>query len=130
MKVMLPVIDNKKGKNIIADGFHNVSFVCIYDSSLKTLEWMQAKEISRTPGGLNLALIQKGVYSIISKNVTPMVLTMFNRNGINVYMAESFNVSENLELFQANKLKSFNKEQQQIAACRSNSCSSCGVTCN
>ena len=61
-KIMLPVKDDKRGKNNIADSFHNFDFVCIYDSNLETLEWMRAKDISETAGGLNLSLIQKNVF--------------------------------------------------------------------
>ena len=131
MKVMLPVKDNQMRKNEIADGFHNIEFVCIYDSNLKTTEWFSAKEISETEGGLNSGLIQRGIYCIISKNVTPMVLTMFKRNGIDIYKAQGFDVLKNIEMFQEKQLTFFTTEElRQNTSCSSGLCSSCSSTCN
>ncbi len=131
MKVMLPVKNEKAGKDELAEGFHNIDYLCIYDSLLKTTEWISAKDISEIPGGLNTALIQKEIYTIISKNITPMVLAMFNRNGIIVYKAQSLNVSKNLELFQSNQLEPFTAlvSRLNFASC-SSSCSSCNSSCN
>ncbi|MCG6185766.1 MULTISPECIES: NifB/NifX family molybdenum-iron cluster-binding protein [Maribellus] len=133
MKVLLPVKDDTTRRNEVAEGFHNLGHVCIHDTDLKTTEWISAKEISETPGGLNSGLLEKNIFSIISMNITPMVLSMFNRNGINVFKARSFDVEKNIRLFQASELKSFTTEESRLissSSCNSNSCSSCGSTCN
>ena len=132
MKVMIPVKDDLQNKFEMADGFHNIEFVCIYDSNLNKSEWLSAKDISETVGGLNTALLEKEVDSIISTKITPMVLTMFRRNGIHVFKAQSNDVSKNIGLFQNNELSIFTvEESRQIQNCDSGSCSSCGSTsCN
>ena len=131
MKVLLPVKNNSTGKNKIAEGFHNIDYLCIWDSDSETKEWISAKEISETPGGLNSGLVKNEIYSIISMNVTPMVLQMFNRNGINVLKAQSFDVAQNIRLFRLNQLKKFtDQESRLVISCDSSSCSSCNSTCN
>jgi len=130
MKVMLPVIDDTSRKNVVADGFHNIEYVCIFDSNTKQYEWLGAKDISETPGGLNSGLTDQGIFSIISLNISPMVLSMFNRNGIQVWKAKGKDLEENLRLFQLSELKIFTAEECRITqACNTSSCSSCSSTC-
>lgn len=132
MKVMIPVKDDLQNKFEMADGFHNVEFVCIYDSNLNNSKWMRAKEISETMGGLNTALLEREVDSIISTKITPLVLTMFRRIGINVFKAQSNDLTKNIGLFQNKELSTFTfEESRQIQSCYSRSCSGCGSTsCN
>lgn len=131
MKVMIPVKDDLQNKFEMADGFHNIEFVCIYDSDLNSGEWMSAKVIFETEGGLSTALLEKEVQSIICTKMTPMVLTMFKRNDIHVFKAQCKNVTENIGLFQNKELDIFtDEESRQIQNCESESCSSCGSTCN
>ena len=131
MKIMLPVRNGLSGKHELAKDFHNIEFVCIYDNHSEAREWITAREISEFSGGLNTGLIEKEVYSIISINITPMVLSMFKRTGIKVFKAQGYDVSKNIHLFQNNELKLFTMEESQLnQACNSNSCSSCGSTCN
>lgn len=130
MKVMLPVVDDKLSKNVVADGFHNIEYVCVFDSANQKCDWLGANKISETPGGLNSGLSEQGIFSIISLNISPMVLSMFNRNGIKVWKARGNDLDENLRLFQLSQLKVFTAEECRIAqACDSRSCSSCGSTC-
>jgi len=130
MKVMLPVTDDQQGKNVVADGFHNINYVCVFDSTAGKYDWLNANQISQTPGGLNSGLTEHGIFSIICLNISPMVLTMFKRNGINVWKAKGRDLNENLRLFQLSKLKAFSAEECRIAqACNSSSCSSCGSGC-
>lgn len=132
MKVMLPVKNNKIGKNEIAESFHNIDFVCIYDNNLKTTTWLHVNNISETVGRLTFEMYQQGIKSIITRNISPMGLSMFKRNGINVYKAQSFDVLTNTKLFQANQLKIFTTEESReiFSSCSSSSCSSCSSTCN
>jgi len=130
MKVMLPVIDDQLSKNVVADGFHNIEYVCVFDSANQKCDWLGANEISETPGRLNSGLSERGIFSIISVNISPMMLSMFNRNGIKVWKASGNDLDENLRLFQLSQLKVFTAEECRIAqACDSRSCFSCGSTC-
>ncbi|WP_167615226.1 NifB/NifX family molybdenum-iron cluster-binding protein [Maribellus sediminis] len=131
MKVMLPVKEAGSSKKELAEGFHNIQYVCIYDSSMKACEWLEAKNLSSTPGGLNGALIQRGVNTIISLNVTPMVLNMFRRNSIEVLKARSTNIDENIRLFNKNELELYTaNESRTYQACNKSSCSSCSSSCS
>lgn len=132
MKVMLPVENNKTGKTKISEGFHNLDYLCISDSDLATTEWVSAREIAETPGGLNSGLIKKGIYSIITFNITPMVLAMFKRNGITVFKAQGFDVDKNIRLFRLRQLDAFTIEEARliVSSCGSSSCTGCGSSCN
>lgn len=130
MKVMLPVVDNQLRKNIVAEDFRNSEYICVFDSANQKYDWLRANEIGETAEGLNSGLTEQGIFSIISLNISPMGLTMFNRNGIKVWKANGNDLGENLRLFQLRQLKVFTAEECRIAqACNSRSCSSCGSTC-
>lgn len=130
MKVMLPVVDDQQSKNVVAEGFHNINYVCVFDSEAEKYDWLTANQISETPGGLNSGLTEHGIFSVICLNIPPMVLIMFKRNGINVWKANGRDLDENLRLFQLSKLKAFSAEECRITqACSSNSCSSCSSNC-
>ena len=127
---MVPVMDDKARKTEVAEGFHNLSYVCIFDSVTKKSEWLQSKDLSDTPGGLNDALLDRGIFSIISLNMTPMVLSLFNRNGIKVLKARGNDLDENIRLFQLSNLQVFTAEESRIQqSCNTQSCSSCSSTC-
>jgi predicted Fe-Mo cluster-binding NifX family protein len=131
MKVMLPVKDGSTLKNEMAESFHNIQFICVYDNNSKTLEWFHSDEISKTQGGLNAGLIKNGIFSIISPSITPMVLNMFNRNGIRVFKAQTINVSTNISLFCNNQLNAFTAvDSKKTSACYSSLCSGCSSNCN
>lgn len=130
MKVMVPVVDDKTRKAEVAEGFHNLAYVCIFDSATQRSEWLKSQELSETPGGLNNALVDRGVFSIISLNISPMVLTLFNRNGIRVLKASGKDLDENIRMFQLSQLKIFTAEESRVQqSCSTKSCSSCGSTC-
>jgi len=127
---MVPVVDDKTRKAEVAEGFHNLAYVCIFDSTTQNSEWLKSQELSQTPGGLNDALLNRGVFSIISLNMTPMVLSLFNRNGIRVLKACGNDLDENIKMFQLSQLKIFSAEESRIQqSCNTQSCSSCSSTC-
>lgn len=129
MKVMLPVKEADPSRKELAEGFHNIQYVCIYDSSMKVCEWLEAKSLSTTPGGLNGELLQRGVNTIISLNVTPMVLNMFKRSSIEVLKAQSNDIDENIRLFNKSQLELYTaNESRSYQACNKSSCSSCSST--
>ena len=130
MKVMLPVKQESAEQRQMAEGFHNIELVCIYDNDSKMCEWLEAKSLSKSPGGLNSELLQRGVSTIISFNVTPMVLNLFKRNSIEVLRASSIDIHENIRLFEQCRLQSYStQESRSFQACSSNSCSSCSSSC-
>lgn len=127
---MVPVIDDTTRRTEVAEGFHNLAYVCIFDSTTQKSEWLQSQDLSETPGGLNDALLNRGVFSIISLNMTPMVLSLFNRNGIKVLKACGNDLDENIRLFQLSQLKIFTAEESRVQqSCNTQSCSSCSSTC-
>jgi predicted Fe-Mo cluster-binding NifX family protein len=114
----------------VAKGFHNIEYVCVFDSSTEVYKWFETNEIIETPGGLNSVLTENGIFSIISLNISPMVLTMFKRNGIEVWKAKGTDLRENLRLFELSELKIFTADECRFAqSCNSSSCLSYGSTC-
>lgn len=127
---MLPVVDKQQNKYVMADGFHNAKYVCIFNSENETYNWLEADEISNKPGGFTSGLTDRGISSVICQNISPMLLTMFRRSDIKVWKANNDNLAKNLRLFQLHKLNTFSAEECRIAqTCDSHSCSSCGSSC-
>jgi predicted Fe-Mo cluster-binding NifX family protein len=130
MKVILPVIDNDGARNMMAKGFHNARFACIYDCDTHDCEWVTAREISEKPGNLTLGLKRREIYTVISPQMPIMALGLFVESGLTVYKAIGSSVEENIRLFIENKLKTFPVRDALVSDC-SGSCSSCrSVSCN
>jgi predicted Fe-Mo cluster-binding NifX family protein len=131
MKIIIPVTDNKKDKYLIAQGFHNTSYVCIYNTSDNTYQWMETKEISEKEGNLSLALKRKGIFTIISSNMQLMALGLFIESGLKVYKAKGSSVTENIALFNSNQLEPFVSRFAGNPGNCGGSCSSCNTSrCN
>ena len=107
MKVIIPVVDNKEAKHIIAKGFHNTNYVCIYDSLMDTYEWKEKKEISIKEGNLCIQLKLKGIYNIITSDIELMTLALFTEVGLKVSKAIGLSVEENIKMFFNNGLNVF-----------------------
>ncbi len=128
MKVMLPVAEKKRGREKLARGFHNASYVCIYDLEGKSFEWKKAAEVSPRPGDFTSELKRLGVDTIISSYLPPMVLQIFTRNGLQVFKARGTNVTENIDFFTQNQLESFTSQTaRELWGCESG-CHSCSST--
>jgi len=127
MKVILPVIE----KEIVAEGFRNALFMCIYDSRDNSFEWLSTARLNVGDRDLGEEIKLMGVNSVISSNMTPIALQIFARNGIEVFKAKSDIVSENIAFLQNNQLELFTSQiAREIQACN-NSCSSCSSkSCN
>lgn len=130
MKVMIPVVDNLSAKNNLAAGFHNAEYACIYDSESEAYEWIATDDISTKPGNLSIELKRKGIYNIISKQMSLMALGLFAESGLNVFKAESEDVSENIQKFVQNKLQPLTVQSAMGSSCSSSSCGSCSSSCN
>ncbi|PWE00573.1 NifB/NifX family molybdenum-iron cluster-binding protein [Marinilabilia rubra] len=130
MKVILPVIDDQGARNMMANGFHNARFACIYDCDTHDCEWLPSEKISEKPGNLTLGLKQKGIYTVISPQMPLMALGLFIESGLVVYQSKSNNVEENIKLFIDNELKPFPVQEALVSEC-GGGCSSCSSTsCN
>ena len=130
MKIIIPVTDNDSLKDTIAQGFHNAGYVCIYDCTNNTYEWMATKDISEQAGNLSLELKRKGIFSVISNYMSLMALGLFTESGLKVYKAESESVQENIKLFLENKLPLLTTQSILGMSACIGSCNSCGSTCN
>ncbi|QIA09382.1 NifB/NifX family molybdenum-iron cluster-binding protein [Draconibacterium halophilum] len=131
MKVMLPIADKKKGNETVARGFHNASYVCIYDSQSKSMDRMPVKAVFSNPGELGKELQQIGVSTVISGYLPPMALRLFARSGLEVFRARGTNVTENINFFIQNQLESFTTQKARETWGCNSSCGSCSsTTCN
>ncbi|WP_346856825.1 NifB/NifX family molybdenum-iron cluster-binding protein [uncultured Draconibacterium sp.] len=128
MKVMLPIAEKKRGKETVARGFHNASYVCIYDSQSKSFDWMPVKEVSPNPGDFTKELQRMGINTVISGYLPPMALQIFARSGLEVFRARGTNVKENISYFIHNQLESFTTQAARETWGCNSSCGSCSST--
>jgi len=131
MKVIIPVLDNTEGKFNMAKGIHNAAFLCIYDSEIRTYEWLATNEITEKPGNLSLALKRKGIFTIICNQLPVIALGLFIESGLQVYQAQGNQLEENIRLFENKQLQPFTAVSAlAIQACSSGACGSCKSSCN
>jgi predicted Fe-Mo cluster-binding NifX family protein len=133
MNIIIPVTDNQSGKDIIAESFHNADYVCIYDSTDQTYEWVATKDISIKAGNLSLELKRKGIYTVITSQMMPMALALFIESGFKVYKAQGNSVKENVKLYHDSLLAQFTfhselDDTEPESGCNS-SCGSCHSSC-
>ncbi len=130
MKVIMPVIDNEKEKNFIANGFLNSEYVCVYNNESQTYEWLPIEDISQQAGNMTIELKQKGIKAVISSDITFMALGLFVESGLKVYKARGKSVQENIKFLQDEQLDLFTPLGAMNSSSCSGSCSSCGTSCN
>ena len=130
MKIIIPIIDNNRSKDNIAQGFHNAGYVCIYDCSSNTYEWLTINELAPNAGNLSLELKRRGIFTVISGYMSLMALGLFTESGLKVYKAESDSVQENIKLFLENKLPPLTTQSILGMSACIGSCNSCGSSCN
>ena len=129
MNIILPVIDNKSGKDEIAEGFHNAEHACIYNNTNNSFEWLAVKDITNEPGNLTLELKRKDIYTVISNHIMPMALALFIESGLKVYKARGKSVKENIKLFNENQLESFSFHVESDVSYCHTSCGPCSSSC-
>lgn len=128
---MLPIEDNKKGKEKVARGFHNARSICIYDSKTQIFERMSARSLSENPGDFGRQIKQMGIRTVISAYMPPMALRIFAQSGLEAYKARGNSVQENICFFINNQLESFTTQSARETWGCQTSCSSCSSTsCN
>jgi len=81
MNIIIPVTDNKDAKDIIAQGFHNTYYACVYNSTDNIYEWMDTNEFIQMEGNISLALKRRGILTIITSHIHLMALGLFNESG-------------------------------------------------
>jgi len=125
MKIIMPVADLESAKDKIAQSFHNADFACLYNTVDRSFEWLPAKEISKSVGNLSIELKRKGIFIVISGQMSLMALGLFTESGITVLKAQGSSIVENIQLFHEEKLKPLSP---QLAASCNASCASCSST--
>lgn len=131
MKVMIPVMNDSDEKYQIAKGFINANHACIYDTELKTYEWITTDELSKNVGNLSFELKRKGIYTVISTHMPILALGLFVESGLGVFKAHGNKVEENIKLFEDKQLETFTSAMSMThngcspVACGSCSSSSC-----
>jgi predicted Fe-Mo cluster-binding NifX family protein len=130
MKVIIPVIDNQSGRNNIASGFHNAEYVCIYDCTNTTCEWVRTKDISNHSGIFGQELLSQNITTVISQSMPLMALGVFTDCGLKVLKSSGTNLQYNIELFQKNQLEAITAQTTLVMSACSGSCKSCKTTCN
>jgi predicted Fe-Mo cluster-binding NifX family protein len=133
MKVILPISERKEGAEIIAQGFHNAEFMCIYDSDAKTFEWKDAAEMISQSVDISKDFEEMGIDAVICGYLPPMVWQIFSRSRLLIFQPSGDSFSDNIKLFDNNKLELFSPEEAYDAwgSCSGSSCSSCNSkTCS
>ncbi|MFQ3578854.1 MAG: hypothetical protein SNJ71_01775 [Bacteroidales bacterium] len=128
MKVIIPVNNDKEGKNSIAGNFHNTEFVCIYDKIEQCFNWVESNTISAKPGNLSIEMKRKNIYTIICNHLSLMALGLFSESGIEVLKAQGSDLQQNIELYLNNKLQPLTRENVLFDSKCSSGCGSCKST--
>jgi predicted Fe-Mo cluster-binding NifX family protein len=135
MNIIIPVIDNNDDKYIMAKGFHNTDYVCIYNTLNSSYKWVKTKEISECEDNLSVSLKRNGIYTIITSHIPYLALRLFKDSGLVVYKSKSKSVEKNIEFFLNDELQHFTPQihfgssSSACGSCSSNS-ASCGSDCN
>ncbi|MFB6317239.1 NifB/NifX family molybdenum-iron cluster-binding protein [Saccharicrinis sp. FJH54] len=129
MKVIIPVVDADRSRNVLAASFHNAAFAAIYDTESKMMVWIETRSISEDVGNISLGLKRMGIAAVISQQMPPMALGLFVESGISVFKAESDDLQENILCFIDENLELFSSQMafENSASC-SSSCGSCSST--
>lgn len=133
MNIIIPVINDNDEKYIMAKGFHNTDYVCIYNTLNGSYDWVKTKEISESEDNLSVSLKRKGIYTIITGQIPYLALRLFKESGLVVYKSKSKSVEKNIEFFLNDELQHFSHQTHfgsTASACGSCSSSSCGPNCN
>lgn len=129
MKVIIPVVDMERSRNVLAKSFHYSAFASVYDTDSKMMEWIETSSISENVGNISLGLRKMGISAVISQQMPPMALGLFVESGINVFRAESDDLQENILCYIDEDLDLFSSQMafETTPSC-SSSCGSCSST--
>ncbi len=128
MKILFPVVDNDKNKEVLASGFFETKNVCVFDSDTLQCQHLNIDELGSSMRNLPMALKELNINSIISTKIRPLALQILMRCGLDIYKAKGTDVEENLGLFQGGFLTKYSIESsRELLACNG-TCSSCSST--
>ena len=129
MKVIIPVVDTERFRNVLTKSFHNSAFATIYNTETRMMAWIETSTISRDVENIGLGLKKMGVDAVISQEMPPMALGLFVESGIHVYRAYGDDLQENILCFIDEDLELFSSQMafETTPSC-SSSCSSCRST--
>ena len=131
MKIAIPVIDNSEHKYDIANGFNSTGSLCLYNKESDQYSWIRIADLAGNMGELLPALISKDIDNIITRHIHPMALQVLVHKGLNVYLSEGSNLTENINLFNQSKLQMCDaiSSYADIQIC-GGECSVCSTECN
>jgi Uncharacterized conserved protein len=131
MKIAIPVIDNNEHKYDIANGFNSTGSLCLYNEASGNFFWMRTSDLACNMGELLPALISQEVDSIITKHIHPMALQVLVNKGFRVYQSEGVDLMDNINLFNGDKLQTYDfvSSFADIQIC-GGECSVCSTECD
>lgn len=126
MKVIIPVVDTERSRNVLANSFHNSAYASIYNTETRMMNWIETSSVSEDPGNFSLGLKKLGISAVISPQMAPMALGLFVETGIKVYKADGDDLQENILYFLDEALEMFSSQMafETTPSCGS-SCGSC-----
>ena len=130
MKVIIPVLNDGDSKFILAEGFHNADYACIYDRENNSYTWEATSNISEKSGNLSVELKRRGIFAVISSYMPPLALELFRELGLQVYKSSGLNLRENIDNFLNEQLKELTPLMAFSSSSCHGSCNSCGSSCN
>lgn len=107
MNVIIPVVNDCDFKQTIADGFNTSKHVCLYNSELKTMSWMDANHTINLEGNVVAELKRLNIKSVITSHIKMMALRLFKENGIKVYKSVGTDLEQNLRMFHTYELPNY-----------------------
>jgi len=127
MKIGIPIAgDETSLDNVLAPGFHACKYFGIYDLQNDTVEVLS---IDSAKTGFIKLLHDKDIKAVISPSFQILSIRLFRENFIDIYKAESLDVSENIDCLKHNLLNKFSFwDMNDENNCKSG-CSACISPC-
>ncbi|MFT3738331.1 MAG: NifB/NifX family molybdenum-iron cluster-binding protein [Breznakibacter sp.] len=129
MQVIFPVINNSDKRMVLAKGFHNTNWICVYDSENHKCNWFDADSLKVHSGNLANELKAQGIEAVVTADISFMALALFLDSGFAVYKAASDDIAQNIKMLEEEKLPFFGLHTAIKNTCSSNSCHKCEGMC-
>lgn len=126
MKVLIPVVDSLDQKETIASSFNATMHVCLFDTELESISWLETDHPIHSEGNLIDEMVRLEIGGVITQKIQTMAYRLFRENGIKIYCAEGSELAYNLDLFIREELPTFSM-LEALGGC-STSCSDCAST--
>lgn len=126
MKVIIPVSEDVKTSHLRVDEFRFASKAYIFDCDTNSNDLVPLDQLIKDAGNLTLELKSKGIFTVISPNMSYMSLSLFLDSQLQVYKANGLNLQENIQLYLNDQLEPYNKFSTFGAGgCTPTACGSC-----